>query len=523
MTSTDFYTNIRQVGNNLLYIGYDSNGQRLTKRLAYEPRIFVEDVKGVANENYVSITGKKLLEKDFNSISSCKDFIQTYKDVFELYGSSKFDAQYVARTWRQQEVPYNSKFIRTFFLDIETWSGSPEFPVPHKPQFKITAITVYDSKTNSYRVFAEANSPGGKVKVEQLSSQSNKKIMFTEYDSEEELLVAFLSFWTKNFPDVLSGWYSRTFDLPFIVDRLDFILGEGSSKKLSPWEMVRAVEKKVKKGNNISKVKCYDIFGVNELDYRDLYEKYSQGKKESYALNYIAEEEIGESKHSFDMTLHELYESDYHSYIDYNIQDVGLLVRLEEKLKFLELIIDVAYSGKVPTFVDALGTVKYWEILIDAHLEDKNQAAQMKFMDDEIESESYEGAYVKPPIPGKYNWVINYDFTSLYPSIIRQINIGPETLVPYHLLPDEIKNSSLPSLDIQAMIDNAITDTDLLRKYSLSYSANNKFYRTDSQSFLAELMEKFFNKRVMYKNLLKEAKNEVLDIEAEMRKRGLLT
>lgn len=500
-----FYTNIRVSGNNILFLGYDNKtGKRIKEKIPYKPKLFIDSNEETGFKN---IDNHNIKEIRFNSLSDCKDYVKRYSSIssYNIYGTTDFPSSYISEKYKGIEVPYSASLIRTFYLDIETFS-SIGFPKATNPLDKITVITIFDSKTKKYYVFGEKNSPGGQLKLEKLKEQGYP-IEWFEYSSEVELLRGFLSFWQENYPDVVTGWYSRGFDIPFIIERLDFILGQGTSRKLSPWNILNKRTANVKRFNKYTEETSYDIYGINELDYLDLYKKYTSSKQESYKLNYIASVELGETKLSFEGSLNDLYATDYHTYVDYNIQDVGLIVRLEEKLKFLELIIDVAYSGKSPTYNTALGTIKYWEILIYSHLEEQSIFSKVSSFGSSGSDTQYEGAFVKDPTLGKHKWVCNFDFTSLYPSIIRQVNIGPETLIKdIFSLPNDVQELLL-SITPEKLIDKTI-DTSILKNYGLSLAGNGKLYHTDRISFLAELMKKFFDKRIDYKNLMKKAKTE---------------
>ena len=173
----------------------------------------------------------------------------------------------------------------------------------------------------------------------------------------------------------------------------------------------------------------YNIRGVAALDYFDLYRKFTYSAQESYRLDHIAKVELGESKagNPFD-TFREWYTKDYQSFIEYNINDVELVDRLEDKMKLIELCLTMAYDAKV-NYIDVLGTVRYWDIIIYNHLREKKIVIPQKVSNEKFEK--YEGAYVKDPQVGMQNWVMSFDLNSLYPHLIMQYNISPETCLLY--------------------------------------------------------------------------------------------
>ena len=489
-----FYTNIRQYGSNILYIGYE-NGERVQRKLSFSPTLYTYDANSTSQSDHTSIEGKILQPIKFESIQDAKDFIKSYNDVsgFDIFGIDKFNYEYIAKNF-VGDILYDILKIRTFYLDIEVFSGNG-FPNTEEAKEKITAITIYDTKTKKFIVWGEENSPGGKY-TPHLSN-----VEFKSFDNEIDMLNDFVAFWSTNYPDIVTGWYSRGFDIPYLINRIRRIVGEKTMKKLSPWGIVNEKKSNIKRFNQTVEETSYDIYGINELDYLDLYKKYTYTTSESFKLGDIAQKHLGETKVEFDGSLNQLYESDYQKYIEYNIRDVGLVHKLEGKLKFIELIVEVAYAGKVATFNDALGTVKYWEILIYNHLYEKNQHPPLKFQGG-TKFNQYEGAFVKEPIVGEHKWVCSLDLTSLYPSIIRQVNIGPETLIETESLPQELK-LLLSDITPEKLITKEI-DLSILKKYDYSVSGNAKLYSKTKQSFLSELMEKFFKKRKEYKKQMIE-------------------
>jgi DNA polymerase elongation subunit (family B) len=440
---------------------------------------------------------------EFSSIKEAKDFIYTYKGVqdFQIYGTDKFPRQYIAEKFRG-ELQYSSEYIRTFILDIEV-DGADGVPDAFKAEKKITAITIYDSKTNRFITWGLKEWDKNKSEV---VSKYNLDHEYRIFKDEYSMLLDFVLFWQNNYPDILTGWYSRGFDVPYIINRIKNILGERHANKLSPWGIIREKKTSIRRMGVQQEITQYDIYGIAELDYMDLYKKYGKNS-ESFKLDFIAQTELGERKLKYEGSLSKLYDTDHQKYIDYNIHDVNIIKLLDEKLKFLDLITEVSYAGKVPCYTDSLGTVAYWEILIYNHLHEKNIIPELKSHSGS-KDDQYTGAYVKEPKPGRHEWVMSFDFQSLYPSVIRQVNIGVETLVSPEDIPSELK-SLLSDVNIDNLLKKKI-DTDLLKKYNFSLSVNGKLYRKDKQSLFSELMEIFFNKRKEYKKLSKTYKEEYL-------------
>ena len=231
--------------------------------------------------------------------------------------------------------------------------------------------------------------------------------------------------------------------------------------------------------------------GVAILDYLDLYRKHTFVRRESYRLDYIGEVELGESKHEnpYD-TFKEFYTKDYQQFIEYNIQDVELVDKLEDKMKLIELHLTMAYEAKV-NYQDVFGQVRMWDTIIFNHLKSKNIVAPT--VGESKKSSSYEGAYVKDPVVGFHDWIVSFDLNSLYPHLIMQYNISPETMVGYEPNRVNVENMLNQKSDLSDLDTRTITP-------------NGALFRTDKQGFLPELMDKLYKERVIYKDKMAKAK-----------------
>tara|TARA_B110000902_G_scaffold46144_1_gene52078 strand:+ start:1656 stop:3470 length:1815 start_codon:yes stop_codon:yes gene_type:complete len=235
----------------------------------------------------------------------------------------------------------------------------------------------------------------------------------------------------------------------------------------------------------------WDIMGVSVLDYLDLYRKHTFVRRESYKLDYIGEVELGENKHEnpYD-TFKEFYQKDYQQFIEYNIQDVELVDKLEDKMKLIELHLTMAYEAKV-NYQDCFGQVRMWDTIIFNHLKSKNIVAPAQI--ETKKSMGYEGAYVKDPIVGFHDWIVSFDLNSLYPHLIMQYNISPETMVGHS--PDKVN-----------VVDMLNQKSDLSDLNMRTITPNGAQFRTDKQGFLPELMDKLYKERVIYKDKMIKAK-----------------
>lgn len=482
-----FYTNVREIDDKLLFIGYQDN-KRVVKSIDYKPEFFVR-TKDINVSTHKDIFGNPLVVKKFESLKHAKRYIYNNKDVgnFQLYGSTNYAGQFISRIFTN-EVEYNFDVIRKFYVDIETWSKD-EFPDADLASQPITLITVYDSYTKKKYSWG--------TKPFSLSIPNHEYFEYS-IDTESKMLLNFIAWWKLNYPDIVTGWNSREYDIKYIVNRITNLLGDASVASLSPWGIVQPKKIQNKRFGIIKEVQIYDIFGIADLDYLDLYKKYYPTGEVQYSLDYISNKHLKRNKVKYKGTLHELYEKDYDKYVVYNLEDVDLVVSLDEKLKYLALIVEISYAGFVPSYMDALGTTRFWETLIYHHLYQQKIIPSIKGQNQD-KTEKYDGGYVKDPLPNMYQWIVSFDVTSLYPSIIRTLNIGAETLV------NEKLSVSVESL-LSRTVDNSYA---LQNNYSLS--GNGNYYRRDKKSFFAELMEKLFNKRKHYNGLKKTATNDDLE------------
>ena len=291
-------------------------------------------------------------------------------------------------------------------------------------------------------------------------------------------------------PDVITGWNIQFYDIPYICKRLNRVLGEKLMKRFSPWGLVTENEIYVKG----RKQTAFDVGGVTQLDYLELYKKFTYKAQESYRLDYIAEVELGQKKldHSEFETFKDFYTHGWQKYIEYNIVDVELVDRLEDKMKLIELALTMAYDAKV-NYADVFYQVRMWDNIIYNYLKKRDIVIPPKIRSDK--NEKYAGAYVKEPIPGKYDWVVSFDLNSLYPHLIMQYNISPETLL----------EERHPTATVDRILDEEI-NFELYKDNAVC--ANGAMYRKDVRGFLPELMEKMYGDRVIFKKRMLQAKQQ---------------
>ena len=461
------------VGDNLLYLGYE-NGQRIQRKFKFSPTLFVVTDKKTKHR---TLDGRYAKPIKFESIREARAFRDKYKDIdnFEVHGYDRYLYQFISKEF-PAEVDYDLKSLKVTSLDIEV-ACENGFPNVQECAEPLLSITVQDYISRKIKVW------GTKP-----YRTDRKDVEYILCDSEEHLLRGFLHYWTTNFPDILTGWNVELYDVPYICGRMERLFGEKEMKQMSPWGIVHREEMEIKGRQQI----IYNMFGINVVDYLDLYKKFTYTNQESYRLDHIAFVELGEKKldHSEFENFKDFYTKDWQKFIDYNIKDVELVVRLEDKMKLIELAVALAYDAKV-NIRDVYFQVRMWDTIIYNFLKNKNLVVPPAKRSDK--NEKYEGAYVKEPKPGRYDWVVNFDLNSLYPHLIMQYNISPETLW-------ETRHAS-------ASVERLLKK-EVVIDGEFCVAPNGAQYRKDIHGFLPEIMQKIYDERTLYKKKMLQAKRD---------------
>jgi DNA polymerase elongation subunit (family B) len=398
--------------------------------------------------------------------------------------------------------------IRNEWTDIETscYNGSFGFPSPDTADGPITAITMKRmgrSKDRQFIVFGCGDF---------VLDKNRSDVRYIKCRDEFDLITRFIVEWESDHPDIITGWNVKLFDIPYIVNRITKLLGESMAQRLSPWNIVN--QRQIKFGPAGRQFNTYEILGISVLDYIDLYQKYApEGRsQESYKLDNIAHVELGERKLSYEEyeNLHTLYRDNYQKFIEYNIVDVELIEKLEDKLKLIELALTLAYDSKT-NYDDIFTQVRMWDALIYNFLRERNVVIPP--LKSSTKNEAYVGAYVKDPIIGRHKWVASFDLNSLYPSLIQQYNISPEMFIDPADWTDEMRLLVTSGVDVDSMLNEEI-DTAQLKSLHATMTPNGQFFRTDKQGFLSEMMKNMYDVRTEYKDKAIEAKKE-LELETD--------
>jgi DNA polymerase elongation subunit (family B) len=494
-----FYTNVQSLGGRILYRGV-KDGKRIKLKIDYEPQLYLPARNGKGTHK--SLDGLDLIPKRFDGIREAREYVKQYDGLPgapKIYGNTRFEYAFIAEQ-HPEMVDWEQDKISIAIIDIEVGSENG-FPDPYKADEPITAIALTFLNGHTY-VFGCGD----------FRNDNPDTVTYIKCNDEYSLCSKFIEFWCRMYPDVITGWNTKFFDIPYLVNRFRKILGEDKAKMLSPWNYIS--ERKTNINGRL--LIAYSFVGIESLDYIELYKWYAPGGKsqESYRLDNIAQVELGEGKISYDEyeNLHQLYKLNYQKFIEYNIKDVALIIKLEDKLKLLELALTLAYDTKC-NYEDVFAQTRMWDSLTYSYLLGKDIIVPPKEVQDK--DAAFEGAYVKEPQVGLHNWVASFDLNSLYPHLMMQYNISPETLI-------EPENYTQEMRDI--LSQGVSVDKLLLKKVNLSnlngctITPNGQFFRTDIQGFLPKMMVEMYDDRKKFKKMMLQAQQEYENEKDESKK-----
>ena len=478
-----FYTYASQVFNKIYIREIDNKGEEYSETFDFKPTLYVPAPKEKAN--FKTLDNRPLADIKFPSIKECKDFIDQYSGVtnYKIFGNTNYVFQFLSEQYAD-DVQWDKSKILIYTLDIEVASddGFPDIRLANAP---ITAITVHNSINDTYYVFGTGD------------YTPDKNIKYFRLDNEEEMMQVFLDWWKDNPPHIITGWNCKFFDIPYIINRMKYL--DIEAKYLSP--IKRVVDKNVVIAGRDNMY--YTIIGISTLDYIDLYKKYTYKARESYRLDYIGQVELGMGKITDDeMQGYDLYKTDYQKFIEYNIKDVEIVKKLDDKMKLLDLVITIAYESKI-NFEDVFSPVKTWETIIYNFLRKQNIAVPQERHRGESKS-GIEGGYVKEPHVGLHKWVVSFDLNSLYPHLIQQYNISPEMISDDEVLKIKYKDG------VKGLLDKKL-DTKYLKEHQMTLTPNGQHFSIKFQGFLPQLMKSMYDERVIYKKKMLEEEQRLED------------
>jgi len=470
----NFYKNVIEHKGKLLVRGILGD-KEYKEKLDFGPTLFTLTSE---DTGWKTLDNRNLKPTEFTNIFAARKFRKEMPENNPVYGLERYHYQYIGQNYPGQ-IEWSKDLIKIFTLDIET-TCEGGFPDVNNPVEEIICLTVKNQSNKQILTWGV-----GEFKTDRTD------ITYVQCANEKQLLFEFLKFWIKNHPDVITGWNTKFFDLPYLMNRIKMVADEETANRMSPWKIANEREIYVQGRRQI----YYELYGTVMLDYLDLYKWFIPTRQESYKLDHIGEVELGQNKNDnpFD-TFKEFYEKDFQKFIDYNIQDVEIVDALEDKLGLIELALTVAYESKV-NYDDIFSQVRVWDTLIANHLHEKKIAIPPR--EEHTKDVKYEGAYVKEPILGGHDWIVSFDINSLYPHIIIQYNVSPEKLI----------GNSPVRVNVNDMIDNKI-DLNFLKDKNACITPNGAMFKADSQGFLPEMMEKMYNERVIFKKRMLKAKEQ---------------
>jgi len=483
-----FYTCVNRYGNNMLYRGYDDQGKAVKARLPFEPTMYLVSQK--ATGEWKTLQGQPVEPIKLDSMSEASDFVKKYKDIdnFQVHGNSNFTAQFL-NSKHPGKIDYDSKLINVGNIDIEVQSDDG-FPEPDQAKYPVTAICYKSSQLNAYYVWGTGDYDVSKTELE----LDGAEVLYVKCAGETDLMLKFLNYWMHNCPDIITGWNIRLFDIPYLIKRTENILGKETVKKFSPFGITKYRQIAIK-GRDMD---AYEIYGVQQVDYYDLFTKFgfTYGTQASYSLDHIASTVLGEKKLSYAEhgSLFGLYKSNHQKFIDYNIKDVQLVDKIDKQTGLMDLALVIAYKGGV-NYADTFGTTGIWDSIIYRYLSDRNIAVPPSVAK---RKDSYPGGYVKEPRVGMTEWVTSFDLNSLYPNLIVQYNMSPETLLN--------GGGDFTIGGVDHYLNNELTED--ARAMDVAVAANGSMYRKDKRGILPDIIIGLYNERKVVKTDMLKLKQD---------------
>jgi len=469
----NFYKNVIEYKGKLLVRGVRDN-KEYKEKINFSPTLYSLTRQ---QTDFKTLQGEYLKPITFTSIDAARRF---RKDIATqnspTYGLERYHYQYINKEFSKQ-VKWSKDLIKIFTLDIECGceNGFPEVDNPIEELLCISVKNQSNKQIISWGV--------GEFKTDR------KDVTYIQCKDEKHLIMEFMKFWLKNYPDVITGWNTKFFDLPYLMNRIKLLVGPKVANRMSPWNLISSEQIIIRGRTNT----YYTLYGIAMLDYLDLYKWFIPARQESYRLGFIGEVELGQGKRENPYgTFKDFYTKDFQKFVEYNIQDVEIVDALEDKLGLIDLSLTFAYETKV-NYNDIFSQVRVWDTLIANHLMKKNICIPPR--EEHSKDTKYEGAYVKEPKLGMQHWVVSFDINSLYPHIIVQYNISPEKILGV--------NSS--GVSVNKMLSKK-APLEFLKDKDACIVPNGAMFKRDNQGFLPEMVEKIYKDRIVYKNRELKAK-----------------
>ena len=476
--TNEFYTSAVRYGNNILYRGY-RNGEAVKERIPFKPKLYI----GGKGTGWTTLDGLPVVEMQFDSMSEAKDFEKRYSGVSNvtICGNTNYVAQCITEKF-PNDITFDRSLVKVLNIDIEVES-SDGFPEPAYANHPVISIALRQND-GTYWVWGLDD-----------YETTRDDVLFIKCDSEFDLLQKFVQYWQMHTPDIITGWNTRFFDIPYLVNRMRKMTGDDTmAKRLSPWGLLS--DRSVTIAGKPQQY--YVIEGIEHLDYLEVFKKFTLntlGQQESYRLDHIAHVVLGDRKLSYEEhgNLYTLHREDYQKFIDYNVKDVELVHRIDEKLDLISLVLTMAYRGGV-NYGDTLGTTAIWDSIIYRILNKRKIAVPAKV---EKPKTSYPGGYVKEPQVGAHDWVTSFDLNSLYPNIIVQYNMSPETVM----------DGFVEGVSVERYLDGSVNMGD--KGYSVAPTGVK--FTHDKEGVVPTVIKDYYAERRVIKDKMLELQQQMQD------------
>lgn len=478
-----FYTSVERFGSKILYRGYD-NGRQIERKDDFMPTLFT-NATNAKGSGWHTLEGEEVLPIVFDNMHEASEYLKQYQNVHgkTVYGMNNFVTQYITTKF-PGDIKFDPSVINVMNIDIEVQSDDG-FPEPDYANYPVISIALYDIG-KVYRAWGLGD-----------FTSTRDDVVYTKCFDEADLLRKFIYYYSKRHPDVITGWNTKLFDLPYLINRTRKVLGEEITSLYSPWKKVsaRSVTIMNKKHN------FYEVMGVQQMDFLDVFKKfgYSYGQQESYKLDHVANTVLGEKKldYSEHGNLYTLYKVDHQKFIEYNVKDVELVQRMMEKTGLMQLAMTIAYKGGV-NYSETFGTTAIWDSFIYRVLNKQNVVCPPKI---EKARTQYPGGFVKDPVVGQHKWVCSFDLNSLYPNIIIQYNMSPETVL----------DGLVPGLDVDQVLHHGITNDQ-----DVCVAPTGVRFRRDKQGVIPSIISSLYAERRIVKKEMLTSQQQYHNTKNEM-------
>ena len=528
------YTNINRSGSKILIREVDSQGKKTSRTEFYSPRLFIRVPDSYKTE-WKDILGNPVAEKTFKNAWEMSKFIKEYKGLEEMSGNSNPCYQFINDNYSDE---FDTKLIDIMFLDIEVNTKimvngtivEGGFPKPDEAKFEVTAICCYSTMLKKYVEFSTA-----KWSKDESVLSYRDQVIYIPCRDEKEIFRKFFTYFERSYPHIITGWNVLEFDIPYLCNRVKMLFGDKELDRFSPWGIVNEKTSRDNFGNEFS---TFEFVGISIIDMIDAYKKYTYKNRESYRLAYIMKCEFDEEecrKMTFEESSYgDLYLNNPQRFIDYNINDVFCVVKIEELLKLMDICMTLSYYAGI-NIGDNFSTIKVWEGIF--YKECMKRKITIPFKKDNPKP-VFQGAHVFPTKNGLHKCICSMDFSSLYPSLLRQWNIGYDTFVrepERSRILDYIKNVLAENNDTELIdaifVKGSIEDyfvehlevphylTEALKKFNVTLTANCQLFSVDKTSIFSEMTKKIFLERKANKKLMQEYHKEEQRVEKELERR----